>query len=437
MPGFQELLNQGNGCSVWIKGLVVKSQGSKQPIEIKCENPELHQFKLLGTSDASKFVLHKPKSVKVETLREIAHLRPRTMFFGCVMRIRNSLAYATHDFFQRRGFMYIHTPILTSSDCEGAGEMFQVNAYITDQEKPKGKEGTEEGKPETKTEFFGKPVNLTVSGQLAVENFASALSDVYTFGPTFRAENSHTARHLAEFWMIEPEICFADNNDNMDLAEQYLKYCINYVLEKNADDLEFLEKADIKTESSNKKAKEKTDMPPLREYLNNVVKNEFKRVSYTEAIDLLLEAVKEKKNLFKKKVEWGMDLKSEHERYITEKIFMQPTFIYNYPKDIKSFYMKLNEDGKTVAAMDCLLPFVGEIIGGSQREENLELLEKRIDEVGLKKEDYSWYLDLRRFGSVVHSGFGLGFDRMVMLCSGIENIRDTIPYPRYPGHCEF
>jgi asparaginyl-tRNA synthetase len=411
--------------------------------------------------------------MKLETLREICHLRPRTNTISVVARIRNNLAYATHLFFQSRGFLYVHTPIITGSDCEGAGEMFQVTTLLPKpHEKLKGVPVNKEGLVEYKDDFFGKPSYLTVSGQLAVENYACALSDVYTFGPTFRAEVSHTTRHLSEFWMIEPEMCFADIYDDMECAENYLKFCLKYVLENNKDDLIFL---DAQVEKG------------IVDRLKNVVDNDFKRLSYTEAIELLKVAVEKDKNLFKtekkkekkekkakvnevtdkstatetskvesqtpvveekpkeKKVEeidkrnifWGMDMASEHERYITEVVYKKPTIVYNYPKEIKSFYMKQNVDGKTVAAMDILVPKIGEIIGGSQREERLDVLENRITELGMELKSYWWYLELRKFGSVPHAGFGLGFERLVMMATGLENIRDVIPYPRYPGHSEF
>ena len=409
--------------------------------------------------------------MKLETLREICHLRPRTNTISCVARVRNSLAYATHLFFQTRGFYYIHTPIITSSDCEGAGEMFQVTTVLPKPHEKGTAPITKEGLVDYKQDFFGKPSFLTVSGQLAVENYACALSDVYTFGPTFRAEVSHTTRHLAEFWMIEPELCFGDIYDDMELAESYLKYCLKYVLEHNMDDLLFFDEQIEKG---------------IVERLRNVVENDFKRIAYTEAIEILKEAVTKDKKLFaedkpkvkkekknekpanesstpstdevkanpephvgetkkdvkdasqdKRNIFWGMDMASEHERYLTETVFKQPIIVFNYPKEIKSFYMRQNEDGKTVAAMDILVPKIGEIIGGSQREERLELLEKRLDEIGMARESYWWYLELRKFGSVPHAGFGLGFERLVMMATGLENIRDVIPYPRYPGHSEF
>jgi asparaginyl-tRNA synthetase len=436
---------------------------------MQVENDTEHFVKILGSCDQGDYPLIKGKNkMKLETLRDICHLRPRTNTISCVARVRNSLAYATHLFFQSRGFYYIHTPIITSADCEGAGEMFQVTTVLPKTHEKGSAPVTKEGLVDYKQDFFGKPSFLTVSGQLAVENFACALSDVYTFGPTFRAEVSHTTRHLAEFWMIEPELCFGDIFDDMELAESYLKYCLKYVLENNADDLAFFDEQIEKG---------------IVERLKNVVENNFKRVSYTEAIEILKEAVQKDKKLFaedkpkvkkekkkektenagqevngaptevlakpqdekievkealdKRNIFWGMDMASEHERYLTETVFKQPIIVFNYPKEIKSFYMRQNEDGKTVAAMDILVPKIGEIIGGSQREERLELLEKRIVELGMDPKSYWWYLELRKFGSVPHAGFGLGFERLVMMATGLENIRDVIPYPRYPGHAEF
>jgi len=335
-----------------------------------------------------------------------------------VARVRSALAFATHEFFRSRGFLYVHTPLITAADCEGAGEMFQVTTMMADEKTgiPKGKDG----KIDYSQDFFGKPAFLTVSGQLSVENYACALSSVYTFGPTFRAENSHTSRHLAEFWMIEPELAFADIYDDMDCAEDYLKYCVKYVMDHHKDDLEFF---DERVEKG------------LIKRLENVLAEPFGRLTYTEAIDILIKESPKAK--FSVPVEWGMDMGSEHERYLAEKVYKKPIIVYNYPAAIKSFYMRLNEDGITVAAMDCLVPQIGEVIGGSQREERLENLDKMIEAKGLETKDYWWYRDLRKFGSVPHSGFGCGFERLIMLTTGVENIRDTIPFPRYPGHAEF
>jgi asparaginyl-tRNA synthetase len=490
IPNFAEIEKEGIGSCFQVKGTIVKSPGNKQPIEMLVKDESIHQCKVVGTCNQGEYKLIKSKDkMKLENLREICHLRPRTNVISCVTRIRNSLAYATHLFFQKKGFLYIHTPIITSSDCEGAGEMFQVTTLLPKTSEKVNLPLNKDGTVDYKTDFFGKPTFLTVSGQLAVENFACALSDVYTFGPTFRAENSHTSRHLAEFWMIEPEMCFADIHDDMECAESYLKYCLKYVLENNQDDLEFLDKH-IEVGLINR--------------LKNVTENDFKRISYTEAIKILEEAVAKDKKLFideeaikkekkekkekqkekkaqekkekeekqetgestekkeetvetteqkkeevkpeqkeeekkedKRNIYWGMDMASDHERYLTEKVFEMPIIVYNYPKEIKSFYMRQNEDGKTVAAMDILVPKIGEIIGGSQREERLDLLETRIKELGMELSSYWWYLELRKYGSVPHAGFGLGFERLVMMATGLENIRDSIPYPRYPGHSDF
>jgi asparaginyl-tRNA synthetase len=348
-------------------------------------------------------------------------LRPRTNLIGGAMRVRSALSLAIHQFFQSRGFTYVHTPLITGADCEGAGEMFQVTTLL---DGPEGKPSKIAAKPDGhidySKDFFGKPVFLTVSGQLAVENFACALSDVYTFGPTFRAENSHTSRHLAEFWMVEPELAFADINDDMKCAEEFLRHCAKHVYDTLRDDLEFFDKRVEKG---------------LVKRVEKLISEPFARVTYTEAIEILKKH--EKKAGFGEKVEWGMDLPSEMERFLTEKVYQKPVIVYNYPKGIKAFYMRLNEDNETVAAMDVLVPGVGEVIGGSQREERLDVLERRIKEQNMVPDDYKWYMDLRRYGTVVHSGFGLGLERLIMLVTGISNIRDVIPYPRYPGHAEF
>jgi len=333
--------------------------------------------------------------------------------------VRASLAQATHEFFRQRDFVYVHTPLITAADCEGAGELFQVTTLLADHEK-EGLPLTADKKIDYSKDFFGKPAYMTVSGQLSVENYCCALSNVYTFGPTFRAENSNTSRHLAEFWMIEPELAFADIFDDMACAEDYLKYCVRYAIEHNKDDLDFFEENEEKG---------------LMQRLNNLLAEPFGRLTYTEAIDILIKESPKAK--FNEPVEWGMDLGSEHERYLAEKVFKKPIILYNYPKDIKAFYMRLNDDEKTVAAMDVLVPGIGEVIGGSQREERLSVLDRRLSEMSLDPKDYWWYRDLRKFGSVPHSGFGLGFERLLMLVTGLENIRDTIPFPRYPGHAEF
>ncbi|GAB4834992.1 hypothetical protein Ancab_033259 [Ancistrocladus abbreviatus] len=405
------------GASVWLHGTVINSQGSKQKVELK-----VNQIIMIGKSDPS-YPIQK-KRVGREYLRTKAHLRPRTNTFGAVARVRNALAYATHKFFQENGFVWISSPIITASDCEGAGEQFCVTTLI-----PNAKDAvdssadsipkTDHGLIDWSQDFFGKPAFLTVSGQLNAETYATALSDVYTFGPTFRAENSNTSRHLAEFWMIEPELAFADLNDDMACATAYLQYVVRYVLENCKEDMDFfntwIEKGIISR-------------------LSDVAEKEFVQLTYADAINLLLKANKK----FEYPVKWGCDLQSEHERYITEQAFGGcPVIIRDYPKEIKAFYMRENDDGKTVAAMDMLVPRVGELIGGSQREERLEYLEKRLDELKLSKESYWWYLDLRRYGSVPHAGFGLGFERLVQFATGIDNIRDTIPFPRTPGSAEF
>ena len=505
VSNFAELIKEGIGSCLQLRGLIVKSPGNKQPIEMRIENKEDQYARIVGKCKQGDYPLmvgKEAKKMKLETLRDLGHLRPRTNIISSVTRIRNNLAYATHIYFQNRGFQYIHTPLITASDCEGAGSMFQVTTLLPKPSEKMDVKTTNEGKVDYKNDFFGKPSYLTVSGQLAVENYACALSDVYTFGPTFRAEWSHTSRHLAEFWMIEPEMCFADIYDDMECGENYLKFCLKYVLENNKEDLEFLDKQVEKG---------------LIQRLKNVTENDFKRLPYTEAIEILKKAVEKDKKLFveeltkeekaaiakakkeakeaKKKanaekkakkqqgegapvtkveeqqqqqapakveeqqqqqapeqpvekveekpkedlrnIYWGMDMASQHERYLTEEVFKMPVIVYNYPKEIKSFYMKLNPDNKTVAAMDILVPRIGEIIGGSQREEDFEKLSKRIEELKMDLSGYWWYLDLRKFGTVPHAGFGLGFERLVMMATGIDNIRDVIPYPRYPGHAEF
>ncbi len=512
VPNYSDLIKEGIGSCIQFRGEIVKSPGNKQPIEMKVENKEGVYVKIMGTCKQGEYPLmvgKEAKKMKLETLRDICHLRPRTNVISSVTRIRNNLAYATHIYFQNRGFLYIHTPEITSSDCEGAGSMFQVTTLLPPPKEKCNLKLTKEGLVDYKDDFFSKATYLTVSGQLEVENFACAMCDVYTFGPTFRAEVSHTSRHLAEFWMIEPEMCFADLFDDIECGENYLKFCLKYVLENNKNDLEFLDKVVEKG---------------LIERLKNVVENDFKRLPYTEAIELLKQAVAKDKKLFVEKKEltkeekeklaqekkakaeakkqakankkkakeqakeggdgenkkedekkeepkeepkkeepkkeepkkedkkaeepkekkedyrnifWGMDLASIHERYLTEQVFKKPVILYNYPKEIKSFYMKQNPDGKTVAAADILVPKIGEIIGGSQREEDYDKLLTRMKELNMDIENYKWYLDLRRFGSVPHAGFGLGFERLVMMATGIENIRDVIPYPRFPGHADF
>jgi asparaginyl-tRNA synthetase len=390
---------------------------------------EVVSIEVYGTADPEKYPLQ-PKKHSLEFLREIAHLRPRTNTFSAILRIRHALAYAIHTYFNQNGFFYLHTPIITGSDAEGAGEMFRVTTLD-----PINPPLTEEGKVDYKEDFFGKETNLTVSGQLEGELGAMALSKVYTFGPTFRAENSNTTRHLAEFWMIEPEVAFYELADNMNLAEDFTKFCIKYALDHCADDIAFLEKRLIE-EEKNKKKEEQSEMS-LSEKLRFVTENEFERLTYTEAIDILLNSKAHKNGKFVYPVEWGIDLQSEHERYLVEKHFKKPVILTNYPKDIKAFYMKLDEDGKTVRAMDVLFPGIGEIIGGSQREDDYAKLLQRTKEVGIEEESIWWYLETRQFGSAPHAGFGLGFERLVLFVTGMSNIRDVIPFPRTPKTAEF
>ena len=406
LSNFNEICKLSISSSIKVIGKFVKTDGAKQPFEIKATSIEVYN------EASSDYPLQK-KRHSFEYLRTIAHLRPRTNTFNAVFRVRSCASYAIHKFFQERNFVYVHSPIITSSDAEGAGEMFSVSNFDFNNV-PK----TEDGNVDYSKDFFGRPAHLTVSGQLDVENYAFAFRNVYTFGPTFRAENSNTVKHAAEFWMIEPEICFADLKDDMDLAEDMLKFVISYVLEECPEEMEFFNNFIDKT---------------LLERLQNVISSDFGRISYTDAISEL-EKCNDK---FQFPVSWGVDLQTEHERYLSEVIFKKPVFVTDYPMDIKAFYMKQNPDGKTVAAADLLAPGIGEIIGGSQREEDLKKLEKRMDDLGLNKEDYWWHLDLRRFGSVVHSGFGLGFERLIMYITGMQNIRDVIPFPRTPKNCEF
>eukprot|EP00331_Platyophrya_macrostoma_P027055 CAMPEP_0176456582 /NCGR_PEP_ID=MMETSP0127-20121128/31377_1 /TAXON_ID=938130 /ORGANISM="Platyophrya macrostoma, Strain WH" /LENGTH=527 /DNA_ID=CAMNT_0017846575 /DNA_START=53 /DNA_END=1636 /DNA_ORIENTATION=+ len=435
MPNFKECVKCDVATSFRITGKVVKSPAKGQNIELQVNNAESHLVKILGVNSDPKFYPLAKKGHTYETLREIAHLRPRTRFIGSIARIRNALAFATHLYFQNRGFLYVHTPIVTASDCEGAGEMFQVTTLLPEHNKSIKEVPLVDKKDivDYNKDFFKAPAYLTVSGQLAVENYCCALSNVYTFGPTFRAEKSNTSRHLAEFWMIEPEMAFADLQDNFELAEGYLRFCLQYILQNYMDELEYLEK------EHERKAKEdkKTPPPSLIANLKLVAGTPFKKLTYTEGVEICLQDEKDGKVKFENKLSWGVDLNSEHERYLAEQVVKGPVILYNYPKDIKAFYMKLNEDEKTVQAMDILIPQIGEVIGGSVREDNLERLDKRIDEMKLDKESYWWYRDLRKYGSVPHCGFGLGFERLIMMVTGVENIRDVIPYPRYPGHAEF
>ena len=413
------------GAAVCVTGTLMESQGKGQSVEIQVKKVEI-----LGDSDAEKYPIQ-PKKHSLEFLRENAHLRIRTNAFGAIMRVRSTLSFAVHQYFQERGFFYVNTPIVTGSDAEGAGEMFKVTALPFD-----GTPRTEEGKVNYKEDFFGKETNLTVSGQLEAETYAMALGQVYTFGPTFRAENSNTSRHLAEFWMIEPEVAFNDLDANMDLAEDFIKYVIKYTVDKCGDDLKFLEQR-LLDEEKQKPQAERSEMS-LLEKLNFVLDNNFKRVSYTEAIDILRNSTPNKKKKFNYLIEeWGADLQSEHERFLVEKHFKCPVILFDYPAKIKAFYMRLNEDEKTVRAMDILFPGIGEIVGGSQREERLDVLVEKMKALNIPEEEMWWYLDTRRFGSAVHSGFGLGFERLVLFVTGMTNIRDVIPFPRTPQNAEF
>ena len=412
------------GAAVHVRGRLVESTGSGQSCEI-----QVSELIVLGEADPERFPIQ-PKKHSLEFLREVAHLRFRTQIFGAVFRIRHAMAFAIHQYFNDHGFLYLHTPLVTASDAEGAGEMFRVT--ILD---PVSPPMTEEGEVDYKQDFFGKATNLTVSGQLEGELGAMALGKVYTFGPTFRAENSNTSRHLAEFWMIEPEVAFNDIRDNMDLAEDFLKYLIRYALEHCMDDLRFLSNR-LQEEEKDKKAEERS--MELIEKLQFVLANDFERVTYTEAIEILKNSKPNKTGKFQYIVDkWGIDLQSEHERYLVEKHFKKPVILTDYPKGIKAFYMKQNADGKTVAAMDVLFPQIGEIIGGSQREEDFDKLLTRMNELGLPAEGMDWYLDTRRYGSAVHSGFGLGFERLLLFVTGMGNIRDVIPFPRTPKNAEF
>ena len=406
LDNYGEVARSYVGAALGVKGLLALTPNAKQPFEIKAQEVWVE-----GTSTPDYPL--QPKRHSMEYLREIAYLRPRTNMFSAVFRVRSLVAYAIHKFFQEQNFVYVHTPIITGSDAEGAGEMFRVTTLDLN-DLPR----TEDGKIDFSEDFFGKSANLTVSGQLEGEIFALAFRNIYTFGPTFRAENSYTPRHASEFWMIEPEMAFCDLKGDMEVMESMVKYIISYVLENAPEEMAFFNQFVDKG---------------LLERLDNILNSEFGHVTYTEAVDLLKKSGKE----FQYPVEWGIDLQTEHERYLTEEIFKKPIFVTDYPKDIKAFYMRVNDDNKTVAACDCLVPGVGEIIGGSQREERLDVLEGRMDELGLNKDDYWWYLNLRKFGGVTHSGFGLGFERMIMYLTGVQNIRDVLPFPRTPKNAEF
>lgn len=407
LDNYEDIKKITTGASVEVEGTLVESPGKNQAYEIQAKRVHIYGF-----ADGETYPIQK-KKMTLEYLREYSHLRPRTNTYSAVFRLRDSIAFATHEFFRNRGFRYIHTPIITGADTEGAGEMFRVTTFDL-ANVPKDADGN----VDVSEDFFGKEANLTVSGQLAVENFCSALGDVYTFGPTFRAENSNTTRHLSEFWMIEPEIAFADLNDNMQLAQDYIQYLISFCLKHHEEDLAFLNKMYDNT---------------LLERLQHVAANNFARVSYTEAIEILEKSGKK----FEFQPSWGIDLQTEHERYLCEEHFKLPTIVYNYPKEIKAFYMKMNDDNKTVAAMDVLCAGIGEIIGGSQREEDHSKLLARMQELEMDLDEYSWYLDLRKYGTHPHAGFGLGFERAVQYITGMQNIRDVIPFPRYPKHAEF
>lgn len=413
------------GACISVKGDLIPSPAKGQPVEVKVKEVEI-----LGDSDPEKFPLQ-PKKHSLEFLREIAHLRARTNTFGAVMRVRHAMAFAVHKFFNDRGFYYIHTPIITGSDAEGAGAMFRVTTLD-----PANPPRDEQGKVNYKEDFFGRDTNLTVSGQLEGETYALALGEIYTFGPTFRAENSNTTRHLAEFWMIEPEMAFYDIQDNMQLAQDFLQYLVRYALENCSDDLAFLHKR-AQDEDQTRPQEQRSELS-LLDRLQFVAINDFQRLSYTDAIDILRNSTPNKKRKFQFIIDqWGVDLQSEHERFLVEKHFKKPVILFNYPAAIKSFYMRENEDSKTVAAMDVLFPGIGEIIGGSQREERYDRLLKRVHELGLPEKDLWWYLELRKFGTAPHSGFGLGFERLIQFVTGMTNIRDVIPFPRYPGNAEF
>jgi len=413
------------GCAVKISGEIVKSTGAKQAIEI-----QVNKIDILGESNPDQYPIQ-PKKHSFEFLRENAHLRTRTSTFNAIMRLRSSLSFAIHKFLNGKGFYYVHTPIITGSDAEGAGEQFRVTTL-----NPKNPELNSDKKVDFKKDFFGKETKLTVSGQLEAEAYAMSLGKVYTFGPTFRAENSNTSRHLSEFWMIEPEAAFMDINGNMDLAEAFLKYLLEDIVNNNMSELKFLESR-LLDEEKTKPEKDRSEMS-LIEKIDFVIKNKFKRITYTEAIDILRDCKPNKKKKFKYIIkDWGSDLQSEHERFLVEKHFRRPVIIYNYPASIKSFYMRLNDDNKTVRAMDILFPGIGEIVGGSQREERAAVLKKKMKEFGIDEKELWWYNDLRKFGTAIHSGFGLGFERLVMFATGMSNIRDVIPFPRTPQNAKF
>lgn len=443
LPNFKELLTQNVCACLKVKGKLVKSPAKGQLIEMLVDNPEEHSVEVLGENQDPKNYPLGGKFHSLEHLRTVLHLRPRTNIIGSMARLRNALSFATHTYFNELGFLYVHTPLITTSDCEGAGEMFQVSTIMKNEVDEIPVDEKKKGKVDYNKDFFQKPAFLTVSGQLAVENYAVGLNNVYTFGPTFRAENSNTTRHLAEFWMIEPEMCFAGLEELFALTEGYVKFCIEYSLRNIRDDIEFFNnvfKRKQKQKQKGKKGKglegKEKNYDDLIVYLESIVAKPFARMEYTKAIEILEEAIASKKKKFSEKPYWGIDLGSEHERYLCEEVVDGPIFLYNYPASIKPFYMRLNDDKKTVQNMDLLLPFIGELVGGSVREERFEVLKELMEKNDMEYEDYAYYLDLRKYGTSPHCGFGLGFERLVMLVSGLENIRDAIPFPRTPGNCD-
>ena len=451
LPNFKDLLNQNVSACLRVKGKLVKSPAKGQPIEMLVDNPDEHLVEVLGENSDPKNYPLGGKFHSLEHLRSILHLRPRTNIIGAMARLRNALSFATHTYFNELGFLYVHTPLITTSDCEGAGEMFQVSTIMKNNKEDIPSEEPAKTKVDYKQDFFNKPAYLTVSGQLAVENYSVGLNNVYTFGPTFRAENSNTSRHLAEFWMIEPEMCFAGLDELLALTEGYVKFCIEYALNNIKDDIVFFNNVFKRKQKQKKKGKAKggkgkgkgkgtegkeKNFEDLIVYLESIISKPFAKMEYTEAIKILEDAIANKKKKFVEKPYWGIDLGSEHERYLCEEVVDGPLFLYNYPATIKPFYMRLNDDKKTVQNMDLLLPFIGELVGGSVREERYEVLKGLMEDKGIEAEEYSYYLDLRKYGTSPHCGFGLGFERLVMLVSGLENIRDAIPFPRTPGNCD-
>lgn len=439
LPNFKYLLTQNVCACLKVKGKLVKSPAKGQAIEMLVEDAEHHEVEVLGeNSDPGKYPLA-GRFHSLEHLRSILHLRPRTNIIGAMARLRNALSFATHTYFNELGFLYVHTPLITTSDCEGAGEMFQVSTIMKEDVEKIPVKMDEPNEVDYNQDFFNKPAFLTVSGQLAVENYSVGLNNVYTFGPTFRAENSNTSRHLAEFWMIEPEMCFAGLNELFALTEGYVKFCIEYALSNIRDDIEFFNNVFKRKQKQKKKGKvegREKNFEDLILYLESIVAKPFAKMEYTKAIEILEDAIANKKKKFEEKPYWGIDLGSEHERYLCEEVVDGPLFLYNYPATIKPFYMRLNDDKKTVQNMDLLLPFIGELVGGSVREERYDVLKELMEKNDMSLKDYAYYLDLRKYGTSPHCGFGLGFERLVMLVSGLENIRDAIPFPRTPGNCD-